>query len=137
LLAEDEMLEFVSAMHRGWEPRTTAQGFFLLARSDEKLPVSGLPALPQGILDSVHSSPLVVHVRSVECAERGGSSDFPYCRVRIRFQIPIGESIVPGLELAVMEPSSEYRATGFGARIPAPFAPIVAAEQAPDSMPGV
>jgi len=108
LLTDEQMMAFVNAMHRGWEPRTEPQGFFLLARDDDKVPVSGLPALPQSVLASVRSSPLIVHVSSVESAERVGRADFPECRVRIRIRIPDGESVARGLEFEVTDPPSEY-----------------------------
>ena len=102
------VMDFVNAMHRGWEPRSEPQGFFLLAKGDEKIQVSGLPELPKSVLASVRYSPLIGHVSAIESRERVGRPDFPQCRVRIRVRIPDGEWVVPGLEFKVIDPINEY-----------------------------
>lgn len=108
LLSDGQMMDFVNAMHRGWEPRSEPQGFFLLAKGDEKIQVSGLPELPKSVLASVRYSPLIGHVSAIEGRERVGRPDFPQCRVRIRVRIPDGEWVVPGLEFKVIDPINEY-----------------------------
>ena len=108
LLSDGQMMDFVNAMHRGWEPRSEPQGFFLLAKGDEKIQVSGLPELPKSVLASVRYSPLIGHVSAIESRERVGRPDFPQCRVRIRVRIPDGEWVVPGLEFKVIDPINEY-----------------------------
>jgi hypothetical protein len=108
LLSDVQMIEFVNAMHQGMEPRRGAHGLFLLATDDDKLPVSGLPDLPESVLASVRSTPLIVQVLSVESLERMGDIEFPECRARLRIRIPDGEFVVPGLEFEVTSPSDEY-----------------------------
>jgi len=108
LLSDGQMMDFVNAMHRGWEPRSEPQGFFLLTKGDEKIQVSGLPELPKSVLASVRYSPLIGHVSAIESRERVGRPDFPQCRVRIRVRIPDGEWVVPGLEFKVIDPINEY-----------------------------
>jgi hypothetical protein len=97
-LTDVQMMDFVNAMHQGMEPRDEPHGLFLLARDDDRTPVSGLPDMPESVLVSIRSTPLIVQVLSIENLERTGTIDFPQCRVRLRIRIPDGESVAPGLE---------------------------------------
>ena len=108
LLSDTQMIEFVNAMHHGMEPRDEPYGFFLLATNDDRAPVSRLPDLPESVLASVRSTPLIVQVSSIETLERAGSIDFPQCRVRLRIRIPDGDSVAPGLEFEKAGTPYEY-----------------------------
>lgn len=99
LLPEERGIEFVNAMHRGFEPRDSAHGMFLLARGDEDRPATGLPDLPPSLLALVRKHPLVLKVARIDDPLRSGSPRFPVCVYRLHFQLPAGEALAEGIEL--------------------------------------
>ncbi len=111
LLADDEMIKFVNAIHQGSEPRKEGHGSFLLARDDEKLPASGLPTLPAEYLAYLRSTPLDVRLTSVEQVGNVGRAEYPGCKYRVHFNAPIDEQLPIGLEFSVK--SQEYVSEDF------------------------
>ena len=99
LVAEDRGIDFVNAIHHGFEPRDDSWGLFLLARGDEKKPVNGLPDLPASLLAWVRKQPLVLTVTHVDAPLQKGHKDFPVCAYRLHFELPPGETLVKGMEL--------------------------------------
>ena len=98
LLDPDHFVDFVNAIHRGMEPDWQGMGrMFLLAHGDRDKPVSGLPDLPAEWLAQIRTKPLIVSVSSVEQLPQRGSAEFPTCPLRLTFDVPAGETVVPGL----------------------------------------
>lgn len=105
LLADDQMMDFVNAMHEGWEPRSDLHGMFLLARGDEEKPAPGLPGLPEGILAYLRSEPLEIGLSRIEPGVDRGSAQFPTCLYRVHFALPAGARLAEGLEFKVKFPA--------------------------------
>lgn len=103
LLPEERGVEFVNAMHRGFEPRDSVHGMFLLARDDENKPVTGLPDLPPSLLALVRKRPLVLKVTRIDDPQRRGSVEFPACVYRLHFELPPGETLAKGIELRKLD----------------------------------
>jgi len=105
LIPPADLMRFVNAIHRGFEPRTDAMGMFLLARGDEKKPADGLPELPEPYRSAIRDVPLDVGVVAVQPAPlqcgKGG-----FCTRIHRFTVDRGtlDGIVPGVELEVKSP---------------------------------
>ena len=108
LLADEEMMDFVNAIHHGSEPRAEGHGFFLLARGDEKLPASGLPTLPAEFLGHLRSTPLEVRLSSIDQVTSVGRAAYPWCKYQVRFNAPLGEQIPVGLEFSVKSPEHVF-----------------------------
>ena len=99
LIPDERQIEFVNAINHGLEPSSINMELFLLAREDQDKPVSGLPDLPPDMLAQIRREPLLVRVSSVEALGDRDSFGGPVCPFRLRFHVPAGEKIVPGLEL--------------------------------------
>ena len=110
LLPEDRGIEFVNAMHHGMEPRDRAHGLFLLAKGDERKPVSGLPELPPTLLALVRAKPLTLRVRSVETPIPVGH-EFPTCLYRLHLDLPPGETLPLGTTLHPLRDSRRHYAS--------------------------
>lgn len=108
LLSEDRGVDFVDAMHHGYEPRNQAYGFFLLAVGDEKKPVTGLPELPDPLRALVRTRPLLLRVSKVEKPIAEGRREFSTCRYRIHLDLPRGESLSSQLSLKTLPESGHY-----------------------------
>jgi hypothetical protein len=108
LIPSSQMLDFVNAINRGFEPRAGAMGRFLLARGDESKPVVGLPTLPDRLLPAIRSKALDVGVVKVE--PRPVHRDVGYCEKRYRVTLDHGAAhgLTPGVELQVKSPAREF-----------------------------
>ncbi len=62
LLAPDDFIEFVNAIHHHQESNSHSYGFFFLRNGDENLPVSGKPNLPGPYLNLFRDEPLIATV---------------------------------------------------------------------------
>lgn len=104
LIPEADMIDFVNAIHRGFEPRDRMHGMFLLARGDEAKPVHGLPSLPPRYLGMIRSRPLEARVSSVDSVET--RKDDYGCTNIYRLTLDRGDrdGLAPGLELSVRAP---------------------------------
>jgi hypothetical protein len=114
LMEPERIVDFVNAMHRGWEPRDERHGQFLLARGDESRAVEGLPALPSPWREAIRSTPLEARTLAVELVPRVPPARSPrpsltaamdavedYCQQDYRVTIDRGrdDGLLPGLEL--------------------------------------
>ncbi|MBX3699192.1 MAG: hypothetical protein R3F08_06715 [Dokdonella sp.] len=115
LLADDQMMDFVNAMHQGWEPRSDLHGMFLLAKGDEEKPAPGLPTLPERYRAYLRSKALEVKLSRVEPGIARGSAEFPTCVYRVHFALPAGARLAEGLEFKVEFPADvheQFRVAG-------------------------
>lgn len=123
LVPERKLVDFVNAIHRGFEPRDRIHGMFLLAEGDEAKPVQGLPALPPRHLAMIRSRSLEARVTAVE--RRETRKDAYGCTTVYRLTLDRGsrDGLAPGLELSpqgertgidtvVVERVAEASATG-------------------------
>lgn len=93
LLEPSELAEFVSAIHRGMEPRAQIHGMFLLAKDDERKPVEGLPDLPSEYRERIRSHALVAQVLRVEpLPDLPSPADLKICDKRYRLHLQVAES---------------------------------------------
>lgn len=109
LIPESKMIDFVNAVHRGFEPRHDVHGLFLLADGDEKRPVSGLPTLPPEVLALLRRQPLEASVRSVEGVEvKREKTASLGCNHVYRLTLDRGgrDRLAPGMELTLVSPKS-------------------------------
>lgn len=58
LIPRDELNDFANAVNHGSEPRTMAQGIFLMRDGDETIPVAGRPSLPAEASSLLRERPL-------------------------------------------------------------------------------
>lgn len=108
LIPDSRMREFVNAINLGHEPRTRPHGRFLLARGDEAKPVTGMPGLPDRILQTIRHTPLDVGVLNVE--PRPDKRVDGFCENRYRVTVDHGnaDGLVPGVELRVKTPVNDF-----------------------------
>lgn len=111
LVPEDRGIDFVNAMHHGFEPRDGGWGWFLLARGDESKPVNGLPDLPPSLAALVREQPLVLRVAGIDAMQQSGRKEYPTCVYRVRFELPAGETLPKGMELRETQENSYSTAT--------------------------
>lgn len=111
LVPEDRGIDFVNAMHHGFEPRDGDWGTFLLARGDESKPVNGLPDLPSSLAALVREQPLVLRVTKVDAPQQSGRKEYPACVYRVHFELPAGETLFKGMELRETQENSYSTAT--------------------------
>lgn len=109
LIPESKLIDFVNAVHRGFEPRHDAHGMFLLADGDEKRPVNGLPMLPPGTLALLRRQPLEASVRSVDGVEVKREENASLgCNHIYRVTLDRGarDRLAPGMGLTLVSPTS-------------------------------
>jgi hypothetical protein len=104
LIPADELLSFVNAINLGREPRRHPQGRFLLASGDEQRTISGPPTLPPPYAWFIRSQSLTATVTDVRALEQ--IQDEWSCSKRYELDLDRGaqDGLVPGIELAVLEP---------------------------------
>lgn len=69
LIPDERMIEFVNAVNAGIEPRPTGFGIFYLREGDERIPVTGMPDVPEQWRDYLLSQPVTGRVVRVELQE--------------------------------------------------------------------
>lgn len=109
LIPESKLVDFVNAVHRGFEPRHDVHGMFLLAEGDEKRPVGGLPTLPPEVLALLRRQPLEVSVRSVDGVEvKHEQMASLGCNHIYRVTLDRGsrDRLAPGMALTRVSPTS-------------------------------
>src|SRR5687768_12593658 len=88
LIPRAELVEFVNAINRGYEPRARAHGWFLLAEGDEHRPVSDLPALPPRYQQMIRTEALTTQVTAVHAL--ADLQDEVYCSKQFRLELDRG-----------------------------------------------
>lgn len=108
LIPPDRLVDFVSAINGGLEPRDEAHGIFYLRDDDYEIPVEGLPALPQEYLDLVRTRNVEFAVRNVERLPDTGTREF--CKAHWRITIDTGgdDRLRAGIDLELADPSRRY-----------------------------
>ncbi len=115
LIPESELVDFANALNRGEEPRTTSNGWFLMAVGDETRQVAGMPDLPDNFQALVRREPLASKVVGVEALPPARKNAM-YCERRYRLTMDRGldDGLVVGAALdasPAMASDTHYRSS--------------------------
>lgn len=109
LVPPEDMVEFCNCVNDGSEPRDRTHGFFLLRRGDEKIEVSGPPAVPNEYRRYLLSEPVEAKIVSVwKSTLRPSVCDWNFKDTKLTIDAGSKQGLLTGMTLHITAPEDAF-----------------------------
>lgn len=109
LVPSDDLIGFCNHVNKGAEPRTTADGFYLLRRGDENKDVRHFPEIPTEYRDYLLSTPVETTVLAVgRSTSRQIVPGVKFKDTQLTLEAGSKQGLKVGMEIVVVQPTDVF-----------------------------